>query len=179
MRASHGVRAAYRCHGPHRVAGLLVLLYAQWPAVISRLPVDQVETVEGRTLLWLGEEPVVVPEPLAGLLRQVAETRRGHTAIGDLGTSPLQRKCLKSAALRRYFPAALQAFDDLGDAEALELSAKAPTPSTAARLSITIRAVRDHWHTFRMGNSPDAAAHGPAARQPQPCLQESRPGRTP
>lgn len=39
-------------------------------------------------------------------------------------------------ALREYFPAALHAFDDLSSAEALELVAKAPIPSTAARSSI-------------------------------------------
>ncbi|QHE74006.1 Mobile element protein (plasmid) [Rhodococcus sp. WAY2] len=40
-------------------------------------------------------------------------------------------------ALREYFPAALHAFDDLSSADALELLGKAPTPTTASRLSIT------------------------------------------
>ncbi|MFD9664865.1 hypothetical protein ACFWAY_25115 [Rhodococcus sp. NPDC059968] len=70
-----------------RVAGLLVLLYAQWPAVISRLTLDHVDTNDDRTLLRLGPEPVVVPDPLAGLIRQVVGTRRGHAVIGDQGTS--------------------------------------------------------------------------------------------
>jgi transposase len=38
-------------------------------------------------------------------------------------------------ALRDYFPAALEAFDDLDAPEALELLAKAPDPAAAARLS--------------------------------------------
>jgi transposase len=39
-------------------------------------------------------------------------------------------------ALRDYFPAALDAFDDLDAADTLELLAKAPTPAQAARLTI-------------------------------------------
>lgn len=40
-------------------------------------------------------------------------------------------------ALRDYFPAALDAFDDLDAADTLELLGKAPTPERAARLTIT------------------------------------------
>ena len=40
-------------------------------------------------------------------------------------------------ALREYFPAALEAFSDLTDADALELLAKAPDPASAARLTST------------------------------------------
>jgi transposase len=39
-------------------------------------------------------------------------------------------------ALRDYFPAALEAFEDLDAADTLELLAKAPDPASAARLSI-------------------------------------------
>jgi transposase len=39
-------------------------------------------------------------------------------------------------ALREYFPAALEAFEDLDAADTLELLAKAPDPVSAARLSI-------------------------------------------
>ncbi|WP_256258552.1 IS110 family transposase [Saccharopolyspora antimicrobica] len=39
-------------------------------------------------------------------------------------------------ALRDYFPAALEAFDDLDAADTLELLAKAPTPEQAARLTV-------------------------------------------
>jgi hypothetical protein len=37
--------------------------------------------------LSLGREPVTLPEPLAGLVRQLLAARRGHAAIGDDGTS--------------------------------------------------------------------------------------------
>ncbi len=71
-----------------RAAGLLVLLYAQQPAAISRLTLDHVQASGDQTCLLLGREPVVVPEPLASLIRQVAATRRGHAVIGEQGSSP-------------------------------------------------------------------------------------------
>ncbi len=70
-----------------RVAGLLVLLYAQWPAAISRLTLDHVDTNEHEVRLRLGREPVILPEPFATLTRHLLATRRGHAAIGDPGTS--------------------------------------------------------------------------------------------
>lgn len=71
-----------------RVAGLLVLLYAQWPAAVSRLTLDHVREDEDQVRLSLGREPVVLPEPLAGLVLELVNTRRGHAAIGDQGSSP-------------------------------------------------------------------------------------------
>lgn len=71
-----------------RVAGLLVLLYAQWPAALSRLTVDHVEQRGNEVRLRLGREPIVLPEPLAGLVLQVAATRHGKAVIGDQGNSP-------------------------------------------------------------------------------------------
>ena len=71
-----------------RVAGLLVLLYAQWPATISQLTLSHIQASGGQVRIQLGREPVVLPEPLDALVLQVAATRRGHAAIGDQGTSP-------------------------------------------------------------------------------------------
>jgi hypothetical protein len=71
-----------------RVAGLLVLLYAQQPATISRLTLDHLQTTPDTIRLRLGREPIVLPEPLAGLVRDLAGTRRGHAVIGAPGTSP-------------------------------------------------------------------------------------------
>jgi hypothetical protein len=70
-----------------RVAGLLVLLYAQRPATISRLRVAHVEVSDDQVRLFLGEEPVVLPEPLAALVLQVVANRRGHAALGDQGST--------------------------------------------------------------------------------------------
>ncbi len=71
-----------------RVAGLLVLLYAQQPAAISRLTLDHVQASGDQVRLMLGREPVVLPEPLASLVLQAAAARRGHAVIGDRGSSP-------------------------------------------------------------------------------------------
>jgi hypothetical protein len=71
-----------------RVAGLLVLLYAQQPATISRLTLDHIQAGDGKVRLRLGREPVVLPEPLAGLILHLAAARQGHATTGDQGTSP-------------------------------------------------------------------------------------------
>ena len=71
-----------------RVAGLLLLLYAQWPSTISRLSIDHVATTDDVVRLRLGSAPVVLPEPLASLTRDLLANRRGHAVLGDQGTSP-------------------------------------------------------------------------------------------
>ncbi len=71
-----------------RVAGLLVLLYAQWAAAISRLTLDHVQTDDNEVRIRLGREPVVLPAPLDTLLLQLVAARQGHAAIGNHGTSP-------------------------------------------------------------------------------------------
>ena len=70
-----------------RVAGLLLLLYAQGPAAISRLTIDHVREDGQHVRLRLGHEPIVLPEPLAALVLQLTATRRGHAALGDQGNS--------------------------------------------------------------------------------------------
>src|SRR5207247_2369780 len=59
-----------------RVAGLLVLLYAQWPATISRLTLGHIQASSGQVRIQLGPEPAVLPEPLDALILQLAATRR-------------------------------------------------------------------------------------------------------
>ena len=71
-----------------RFAGLLVLLYAQFPAAIGRLTVADVEITDSTVRLRLGPEPVVLPEPLAALALQLVANRKGHAAIGSQPHSP-------------------------------------------------------------------------------------------
>lgn len=71
-----------------RVAGLLVLLYAQHAAAISRLTVDHVHQDDEGVRLRLGDRPVLLPEPLDHLIVDLVATRHGHAALGDQGTSP-------------------------------------------------------------------------------------------
>jgi len=71
-----------------RVAGLLLLLYAQRIASISRLTAGHVRDDGDRVQIILGTAPVVLPEPLDGLVRELVATRHGHAAIGRPGTTP-------------------------------------------------------------------------------------------
>ena len=71
-----------------RFAGLLVLLYAQKTAAISRLTTDQLDTADGTVRLWLGSAPIILPDPLADLARQLMTDHHGHATTGADGPSP-------------------------------------------------------------------------------------------
>lgn len=60
---------------PDRVAGLLLVLYAQKIATISRLTVDDVHLDNHTVAITFGTSPVVLPEPLAALVRELVATR--------------------------------------------------------------------------------------------------------
>jgi hypothetical protein len=71
-----------------RLAGLLVLLYAQPVARVARLTTDHL-TVSGTTVqIHLGPAPITLPEPVAGLARQLLGGKRGHATTGAAGPSP-------------------------------------------------------------------------------------------
>lgn len=70
------------CHPADRVVGLLVVLYAQPVARIARLTLDDI-TDQGTALtICFGKDHVEIPEPLAGLMRQLPSRRQ----IGPSGT---------------------------------------------------------------------------------------------
>jgi len=71
-----------------RLAGLLVLLYAQNMTAISSMTTSQVQAGGHAVRLCLGRVPVQLPEPVASIARAVAANRRGHAAIGATGPSP-------------------------------------------------------------------------------------------
>ena len=70
-----------------RLAGLLVLLYAQTPAAICRMTIVDVETEVDPVRLHLGSSPIHLPEPVADLARLVSSNRKGHATIGALTPS--------------------------------------------------------------------------------------------
>jgi hypothetical protein len=70
-----------------RVAGLLVLLYGQPIARIARLCTTDVVQHDNEILLRLATEPVVIVEPLATLLRALADNPPGRAVTGAT-TSP-------------------------------------------------------------------------------------------
>jgi hypothetical protein len=67
---------------PDRVAGLLLILYAQKVATISRVTVDDVHISGDTVAITFGTSPVVLPTPLARLVRELVATRRGKAKIG-------------------------------------------------------------------------------------------------
>jgi hypothetical protein len=67
---------------PDRVAGLLLLLYAQSAADIASLTTGHIRDHGTSVAIILGTTPIALPESLAGLVRDLAATRRGHAAIG-------------------------------------------------------------------------------------------------
>jgi hypothetical protein len=71
-----------------RVAGLLVLCYAQPATAIARLTLDRITHGPGGVHLLLGSAPALLPEPLADLVLELAATRKGHATIGSPATSP-------------------------------------------------------------------------------------------
>jgi hypothetical protein len=71
-----------------RVAGLLLLLYAQRIATIVKLTTDHIRDDGDQVKIMLGTAPVVLPEPLAGLVRELVATHQGHATIGRPATTP-------------------------------------------------------------------------------------------
>ncbi|MFJ2478540.1 hypothetical protein ACIOWI_37485 [Streptomyces sp. NPDC087659] len=64
-----------------RLVGLLLLLYAQWPAAISRLTVDHIEETDGAVRIRLGAVPVDLPGPVAELALHQVAVRRSHAVL--------------------------------------------------------------------------------------------------
>jgi transposase len=93
--------------------------------------------------------------PVAGDSAQAAAVKvvsRAHKSLIWERTRHTQRL---RHALREYFPAALEAFDDLDATDTLELLAKAPDPASAARL--TRAQIRAALNRARRRNIDDKA----------------------
>jgi hypothetical protein len=71
-----------------RVAGLLILLYAQQTATISRLTLKHIQVSDQQVHIRLGQEPILLPEPLATLVLTLVASRSGHATLGNKGNSP-------------------------------------------------------------------------------------------
>ena len=75
--------------------------------------------------------PIAADSPAAEAIKVLA---RGHQNL--IWARTRHTNALRSA-LREYYPAALQAFDNLSDRDALAVLGRAPTPDEGARLTIT------------------------------------------
>jgi hypothetical protein len=72
-----------------RVAGCLVLLYAQPLSRITLITRDQIDHHDDGTLtLRFGTDPATIPEPLAGLIRDLLDTVHPYTGIGSPAHTP-------------------------------------------------------------------------------------------
>lgn len=69
-------------HIVDRLAGTLVLLYAQPLTRITQLRTGHVSKTDKGIVLQLGSKPLDVPPPLDELLLQQVSNRRGHGAVG-------------------------------------------------------------------------------------------------
>jgi len=70
-----------------RTAACLLLLFAQPVTRIVRLTIDDITDQDGQLLLRLGDPPVPVPEPFAGLLLQLTASRQNTSTA----TNPASR----------------------------------------------------------------------------------------
>ncbi|MFI7670805.1 hypothetical protein [Nocardia sp. NPDC049526] len=66
---------------PYRVAGLLVLLYAQPMAALAEMTVDQVIRGDDGVYVRLGPLPLHLPEPLDALMVRLTEEHSGKASI--------------------------------------------------------------------------------------------------
>ena len=73
---------------PYRVAGTLLLLYAQPLVRIAALPTSAVVIAPTETRISLGTEPVPVPEPFAGVLTHHLHNRPNLRTAGGMIATP-------------------------------------------------------------------------------------------
>lgn len=64
-----------------RLAGLLVLLYAQTPATISRLTIDNIQQTDNDVHIRFGQTPISLPGPVAKLAHAHIATRAGRSIL--------------------------------------------------------------------------------------------------
>jgi transposase len=75
--------------------------------------------------------PIAGDSPDAGAIKVLARAHQNLIWARTRHTNGLR------SALREYYPAALEAFDDLADRDALAILGRAPTPTDAGRLSLS------------------------------------------
>lgn len=72
---------------PYRIAGILLLLYAQPLTKVAALQSTAISYADGETRIELGKEPIPVPEPFASQLNYHRHNRPNlRTAGGAIGT---------------------------------------------------------------------------------------------
>lgn len=70
-----------------RVTGSFVLLFAQQPGRIARMTLDDITPTPDGVAVRFGNDPVAIPQPLAGLVLQLASDRSRRGGIGAPATA--------------------------------------------------------------------------------------------
>jgi hypothetical protein len=70
-----------------RLAGLLLLLYAQRSSAIALLTTDQIAIGSDEVSISFGRTPIRLPHPVDELAREVVAARKGHATIGATAPS--------------------------------------------------------------------------------------------
>ena len=164
-----------------RVAGLLILLYAQKLNVITALTAQHVLHQDGRTLLRLGIRPIVLPAPLDDLLTRLAagrETRgRSLLAIPSPWLFPGQRpgSALTEDALAQRLHAIGISPRQGRSTALLTLAAEVPAAILAKTLGIHVQ-VAVQWQKISAGDwtAYAAAVSRRSGPHPVPSRRETR-----
>ncbi|MGB9305935.1 MAG: recombinase XerD [Mycobacterium sp.] len=72
----------------YRVAGILLLLYAQPLTKIAAMPTAAVTSTDGETRISLGQEPISVPKPFADMLHTHISNRPNLRTTGGVAATP-------------------------------------------------------------------------------------------
>ena len=140
-----------------RVAGLLLLLYAQRPATISRLTVDDIDTNDDTVKLRFGSVPIVLPEPLV-------DTRPRASHHPPRPRRPRRSRSLTLAISRRTTRAPRQR---------RQTRPPPPLDRTAPRRGTVHRTVPACHRTPRRGPGADAR-HPHHSRRPMAAILRRR-----
>jgi hypothetical protein len=162
-----------------RVAGIFVLLYAQPVSRITRLtPKDLIHTEDSLSITF-GGDPVVIPEPLAKLMRQLPQRRRrGSSAYlsdpqqwlfpGDRAGHPISRSQLSKRLASLGIDARAARNGAL-----LQLAGEVPPIVLADLLGISInnavkwvRISSGDWSNYAADRSQRPRTHSDRAGQP-------------
>lgn len=141
-----------------RVAGLLVLLFAQHLSTITRLTTGQNTTTAGGTVKFhLGAMPLTLPDPLGDLALRLAANRRGHAAVGHHDHHPwlfpggtLGQPLSAAQLARRLKPLGITARTSRNTA-LMDLAAHLPAAVLSQLLGLSIGRAT-HW-TGQAGNT--------------------------
>lgn len=146
-----------------RVAGLLILLYAQTLSAITALTTQHVHHENDQTLLHLGSRPIVLPAPLDSLIQELVATRKlpGSSVLTEDSTwlfpGRWPRRPLTEGTLARRLHALGINPRQSRNSALFSLATDIPAAVLAKMLGIHIK-VAIHWQKLSAGDWASYAA---------------------